>query len=144
MGDDPAFRLLHQTYLMTGDPLHRTAFPGDFAEFLSRSPTLSGSNWSTRHPCLSDPSSKLVSSFYRRSDEVWRMTLPTTCIVATLRRSILRREVRFCVRGVCACVCVSLSVALSAYVSIAVCVAVCLCLSACLCLSILVWEAQPT
>ena len=147
MEDGPTSQLLHHTYLMTGDPLHRTAFPGDFAEFLSRSPTLSGSNWSTRHPCLSDPSSKLVSSFYRRSDEVWRMTLPTTCIVATLRRSILRREVRFCVRLFVACARVYASLlpaALSVHASIAVYVAFCLCLSACLCLSVWVWVAQPT
>ena len=129
MEDDPTSQLLHHTYLMTGDPLHRTAFPGDFAEFLSRSPTLSGSNWSTRHPCLSDPSTKLVSSFYRRSDEVWRMTLPTTCIVATLRRSILRREVRFCVRlfvararaCVSLCLWLSLPMCLSLCVSLPVC-----------------------
>ena len=129
MEDDPTSQLLHHTYLMTGDPLHRTAFPGDFAEFLSRSPTLSGSNWSTRHPCLSDPSSKLVSSFYRRSDEVWRMTLPTTCIVATLRRSILRREVRFCVRLFVARAraCVSLCL----WLSLPMCLSLCVSLSVC-------------
>ena len=52
MGDDPAFRLLHRSCPLASDPSQRTAFPGDFAEFLSRSPTLSGSNCPTRHPAL--------------------------------------------------------------------------------------------
>ena len=49
--------------------MSRNAFPGDFAEFLSRSPTLSGSNCQTRHPPLRNPSPKLLFSFYRRSDK---------------------------------------------------------------------------
>ena len=96
MEDDPASQLLHHTYLMTGDPLLRTSFPGDFAEFLSRSPTLSGSNCPTRHPPLTDPSPKLLFFFYRRSDKVWGMTLPPDfCSAATLRSTILPGELHF-------------------------------------------------
>jgi hypothetical protein len=89
--DDPTSQLLHHTYLMTGDPLHRTSFPGDFAEFLSRSPTLSGSSCPTRHPALTDPSPKLVFSFYRRSDKVWGMTPPLD-----FRTTQATREAQLC------------------------------------------------
>ena len=76
MGDDLASRLLHCSYPVAGDALQRTAFPGDFAEFLSRSPLPTTSNYRTRHPSLADPSPKLLFFFYRRSDKVWGMTPP--------------------------------------------------------------------
>ena len=96
MEDDPASRLLHRSYLMASDPSQRTAFPGDFAEFLSRSYLPSGSNYRTRHPALIDPSPKLLFSFYRRSDKVWGMTLPPDfCSAATLRSTILPGELHF-------------------------------------------------
>ena len=96
MGDDPTSQLLHHTYLMTGDPSQRTAFPGDFAEFLSRSPTLSGSNCPTRHPPLTDPSPKLLFFFYRRSDKVWGMTPPPDfCTTEATRKAQLCTKPHF-------------------------------------------------
>ena len=52
MEDDPTSQLLHHTYLMIGDPLHRTSFPGDFAEFLSGFASTRPSSCPTRHPAL--------------------------------------------------------------------------------------------
>ena len=89
--DDPASPHLHCSCLVLVDPSWRTAFPGDFAEFLSRSPTLSGSNCLTRHPPPTDPSPKLMFSFYRRSDKVWGMTPPLD-----FRTTQATREAQLC------------------------------------------------
>ena len=91
MGDDPASRLLHRSYLELGHPSQRTAFPGDFAEFLSRSPLPSGSNCRTRHPPWTDPSPKLLFFFYRRSDKVWGMTSRLSHHTGHTRGSALHR-----------------------------------------------------
>ena len=96
MGDDPTSRLRHRSCLVLVDPSQRTAFPGDFAEFLSRSPVLTASNYRIRHLPLPDPSPKLRSFFYRRSDKVLGMTLPLDfCTTAKLLQTILRRELHF-------------------------------------------------
>ena len=56
--------------------------------------TLLALAWS--RPVRTDPSPKLLFSFYRRSDKVWGMTPPPDfCTVAALCWSILRRELHF-------------------------------------------------
>ena len=91
MGDDPASRLLHSSCLAPVDPSYTIAFPGDFAEFLSRSYLPSGSNCRTRHPPWTDPSPKLLFFFYRRSDKVWGMTPPLD-----FRTTQATREAQLC------------------------------------------------